>query len=604
MNSNENYGDVDCLKSNIESMNSINSQAFCAFKSINLMDYSEDGQVEKRKKSYSNDIKLLSCDQTESGDDNEEVNSSQSADARLHDERPDKKQAESKETTKQDKSSLSNGYIEHEILNGLDTSLKTNLILCNSANIFSEIVEDVVEIADPSPDKNDANGSNSTTVEKPSVPSEHRLSIPDLPPPPASGKNLISTQMANQFPNSTIHPATGSGSTQTNKDLIDKNLISLATEKLLKNSQLEQIIKEQPLMQVEQLECILNSKTISELHENSRELIEQLSEQLDEQIDAQIEKHSNRDSSSSFGHDGPDKKPNKEKQIELIKEQLIERLSEPVIEQISDFSNSLITQQSSDRSKPEDSLENKTISQYQDETRDSQNTTPVDSEFSFKYSSNRTLLKDNSADYDEEVFDDSYEDDLNNGDESYLDRLKRLEEEQEHLNSSLIALTSHFAQVQLRLKQIVDASPERKENLLKELEEFAFRGIPDYRLPELEEFGKNSSLGDDNGEPNEHTPSCQKSSKLQLQRDKQKELILKLKEQLEDLESYAYETGNPNIIPSSMIMERQSVIIEQLKDKLPLELDKLEKMSPEELRKQIDKAIRDVSSAPLNNPIK
>lgn len=35
--------------------------------------------------------------------------------------------------------------------------------------------------------------------------------------------------------------------------------------------------------------------------------------------------------------------------------------------------------------------------------------------------------------------------------------------------------------VQFRLKQIVDAEPEVKENLLKELEEFAFRGIPDFQ---------------------------------------------------------------------------------------------------------------------------
>ena len=38
-----------------------------------------------------------------------------------------------------------------------------------------------------------------------------------------------------------------------------------------------------------------------------------------------------------------------------------------------------------------------------------------------------------------------------------------------------------YPQVQFRLKQIVDAEPEAKENLLKELEEFAFRGIPDYQ---------------------------------------------------------------------------------------------------------------------------
>ena len=523
MNSNESYGDVDCLKSNIDSINSINSQTFCAYKSINLMDYSEDGQVEKLKRSYSNDIKLLSCDQTKP--ENENV-IEESTDCQ-QESKPDKRQLEA---NKQDKISLTNGDIKNEILNGLDSSLKTNLIFCNSANIFSEVAEDVLEDSDQTSPNKSENKSDSVADEV----FEQRPSIDLLP---TNGQKMISNQITNPPP---VQP---NSSTQTNKDLIDKKLISLATEKLLKNSQLEQIIKEQPLMQVEQLDCILNSQTIGELHQNSRELIEQLSEQLDEQIDAQIEKHSKKensliernDAANTISDDKLDNKSNKEKKIELMKEQLIERLSEPVIEQISDIT-SLITQPCSDLSKLEDSAENKTTSQYQDETRESQNTTPVDSEFSFKYSSNRTLLKDNSGDYEEEVFDDSYDDDLNNGDESYLDRLKRLEEEQEHLNSSLIALTSHFAQVQLRLKQIVDASPERKENLLKELEEFAFRGIPDYRLPELEEFGKDTSLSDD--EANEHNPSCQKSNKLQLQRDKQRELILKLKEQLEDLERY------------------------------------------------------------------
>jgi hypothetical protein len=38
-----------------------------------------------------------------------------------------------------------------------------------------------------------------------------------------------------------------------------------------------------------------------------------------------------------------------------------------------------------------------------------------------------------------------------------------LEKEQEQLNSSLLALTTHFAQVQFRLKQIVNAEDEQKE---------------------------------------------------------------------------------------------------------------------------------------------
>lgn len=57
-------------------------------------------------------------------------------------------------------------------------------------------------------------------------------------------------------------------------------------------------------------------------------------------------------------------------------------------------------------------------------------------------------------------------------------RLEKLEEEQAQLNSSLLALTSHFAQVQFRLKQIVHAPSADKEKMLAELEEFAFRGCP------------------------------------------------------------------------------------------------------------------------------
>jgi hypothetical protein len=44
------------------------------------------------------------------------------------------------------------------------------------------------------------------------------------------------------------------------------------------------------------------------------------------------------------------------------------------------------------------------------------------------------------------------------------------------------------------------------------------------------------------------------------QRAKQKELISQLKSQLEDLEKYAYETGEAGL-PQSVVMERQRVII-------------------------------------------
>lgn len=169
---------------------------------------------------------------------------------------------------------------------------------------------------------------------------------------------------------------------------------------------------------------------------------------------------------------------------------------------------------------------------------------------------------------------------------SEFERMRHLEEEQEQLNTSLVALTTHFAQVQFRLRQIVNASQEEKEELLKELEEFAFRGIPDLRACQT---GVGILLAETEQEQEE---------KLEQQRQKQKELIQQLKEQLEDLEKYAFETGDAGM-PSSMLLERQSVIIEQLKEKLPLNLDELDLLNPDDLRRKIDQAVRD-----MVNPVK
>ncbi|GAB6018509.1 hypothetical protein CHUAL_000207 [Chamberlinius hualienensis] len=167
---------------------------------------------------------------------------------------------------------------------------------------------------------------------------------------------------------------------------------------------------------------------------------------------------------------------------------------------------------------------------------------------------------------------------------SESEKLRHLEEDQEQLNSSLLALTSHFAQVQFRLKQIVDASADEKENLLKDLEEFAFRGIPDTRVHKLS------------------TSECKNLSEhdheiiIQQQREKQKELIEQLKNQLEELETYAFESGEADDIPQSMMIEKQKVIIDELKGKLPLDLDQFHQLSPEQLRKQVERAISQLIS--------
>lgn len=51
---------------------------------------------------------------------------------------------------------------------------------------------------------------------------------------------------------------------------------------------------------------------------------------------------------------------------------------------------------------------------------------------------------------------------------------------------------------------------------------------------------------------------------MNAQREKQKELITQLKSQLEELEKYAYETGEAGL-PQCVVLERQKIIIGKLK---------------------------------------
>ncbi|XP_071649280.1 RUN domain-containing protein 1 [Temnothorax longispinosus] len=176
-----------------------------------------------------------------------------------------------------------------------------------------------------------------------------------------------------------------------------------------------------------------------------------------------------------------------------------------------------------------------------------------------------------------------------------MERVKLLEEEQEMLNSSLIALTTHFAQVQFRLRQIVDAPASEKETLLKELEEFAFRGIPDVPNSLLLESGSVTPISPVSYDVTGVITDAEVESKMALQRTKQRELISQLKSQLEDLEKYAYETGDADL-PQSVILERQNIIISHLKEKLNFDVDDLCKLPADDLRWQVDYAISQIVS--------
>lgn len=178
--------------------------------------------------------------------------------------------------------------------------------------------------------------------------------------------------------------------------------------------------------------------------------------------------------------------------------------------------------------------------------------------------------------------------------------LRRLEAERRQLDSALLALSSHFAQVQFRLRQVVRGAPAEQQRLLRELEDFAFRGCPHVLGYEglADPCGGDESdvlPGDRPRVRGEDQSEQEKRERLETQREKQKELILQLKTQLDDLETFAYQEGSYDSLPQSVVLERQRVIIDELIKKLDMNLNEdISSLSTEELRQRVDAAVAQI----------
>ncbi|XP_017654204.1 RUN domain-containing protein 1 isoform X2 [Nannospalax galili] len=177
--------------------------------------------------------------------------------------------------------------------------------------------------------------------------------------------------------------------------------------------------------------------------------------------------------------------------------------------------------------------------------------------------------------------------------------LRRLQAERRQLDSALLALSSHFAQVQFRLRQVVRGAPAEQQRLLRELEDFAFRGCPHvlgYQGPD-DVSGDDRLPGDRPWVRGEHQglSEQEKQERLETQRERQKDLILQLKTQLDDLETFAYQEGSYDSLPQSVVLERQRVIIDELIKKLDMNLNEdISSLSTEELRQRVDTAVAQI----------
>ncbi|XP_011854409.1 PREDICTED: RUN domain-containing protein 1 [Mandrillus leucophaeus] len=155
------------------------------------------------------------------------------------------------------------------------------------------------------------------------------------------------------------------------------------------------------------------------------------------------------------------------------------------------------------------------------------------------------------------------------------------------------------AEVQFRLRQVVRGAPAEQQRLLRELEDFAFRGCPHvlgYEGPGDPASDEGDGLpGDRPRLRGEDQSEQEKQERLETQREKQKELILQLKTQLDDLETFAYQEGSYDSLPQSVVLERQRVIIDELIKKLDMNLNEdISSLSTEELRQRVDAAVAQI----------
>lgn len=166
------------------------------------------------------------------------------------------------------------------------------------------------------------------------------------------------------------------------------------------------------------------------------------------------------------------------------------------------------------------------------------------------------------------------------------DRIQALEEEQEILSSSVFSLTSHLAQVEFRLRQIVKAPPEEKDGMLKALEQFTSRGVPDARASPQGSAGETSC-----------SECVELEHKIKKQRARQSHFIQRLKSQLQELEQFARCPDNHEYV------SQHRALVEHLRTEIDQSLEESfhQPFTADELRHQINCAVKQYADHQLSN---
>lgn len=193
--------------------------------------------------------------------------------------------------------------------------------------------------------------------------------------------------------------------------------------------------------------------------------------------------------------------------------------------------------------------------------------------------------------------------------EAKVDRGNLADEQSSYLDPDILKATENLVESVIRLEleenddNVNDEQDKKKEVSPKKVE-FSNSLGDEKCLQEiaLNNVDKDNDYNEDDEDYGEADVDYEQAPMEQDSRQHQHiELIKKLRLQLRDLERYAYERGElDGEIPPSIIAERQTVILDTLKDRLSLSIssDEIGKLELDELKSQVDREIHD-----LINPI-
>lgn len=185
-------------------------------------------------------------------------------------------------------------------------------------------------------------------------------------------------------------------------------------------------------------------------------------------------------------------------------------------------------------------------------------------------------------------------------------RLAELEAEQERMSEAMLALSTQFAQIQLRIQQIAQAPTEQRNEMFQQLQKFASHSCMDFGRIKCAIKRSQSSTGAADeanvkqveAEANGNNNNNNTTQTVPMVR----QLIGELRIQLTELEQLAWQNGQLDELPLSELRARQRLVLDRVREKMRLRVQlvgpEAERDDEEQFRRKLDEGL-DQAMEPL-----